>query len=168
MTEVAAEKSFAVIIRGRMPVACVALAKKLANAEGASNSTVAAQFNTTVGKIHDIKTGRCFGYIDDNFKPTAEQITEGVNWLKRHKDGEAAVTDLVDQLNDMDVATEEEAKAFLEKRAGSRTKAEPKIDPETGEPVKTKRGRKPKAEKPAAPEVPDTAGDGTDVDDLLS
>ncbi len=160
------EKSFAVIIRGRMPIAAVALVKSMAAEEGNTNAILAAKFNTTVGKIHDIKGGRCFGYVDDSFKPTADQVTDAINWLGRHKDGAEAVADLVEALQAMDVASAEEAEAFVTKRAGTRKAAEPKIDPETGEPVKRK-GRAKKEKAPVA-EVADAGDDDSSVDDLLS
>ena len=175
---VAAEKSFQVIIRGRMPIAAVALAKSLTAVEGNSDTVLAAKFNTTTGKIHDIRTGRCFGYIDSEFKPTAEQVTEAKSWLSRHKDGAESdvVKSLVDQLDKMEVATAEEAAAFLAKRAGAR-KTEIKLD-EAGNPIpkapRAKKEKKPKADKAgaadaAAASAATAAGaDDTNVDDLLN
>lgn len=173
----AAEKSFQVIIRGRMPIAAVALAKSLSAVEGNSDTVLAAKFNTTTGKIHDIRTSRCFGYIDSEFKPTAEQVTEAKSWLGRHKDGAESevVKSLIDQLDKMEVASAEDAAAFLAKRAGAR-KTEVKLD-EAGNPIpkapRAKKEKKPKVDKAATADAAAAsagagAGDGTNVDDLLS
>lgn len=168
-----AEKSFQVIIRGRMPIAAVALAKSMSAVEGNSDTVLAAKFNTTTGKIHDIRTGRCFGYIDAEFKPTAEQVTEAKSWLSRHKDGAESdvVKALVKALDETAVATAEEAAAFLAKRAGAR-KTEPKLD-EAGNPIpkapRAKKEKKPKEDKGATADAAaaSAGGDDTNVDDLL-
>lgn len=175
----AADKSFQVIIRGRMPIAAVALAKAMSAVEGNSDSVLAAKFNTTTGKIHDIRTGRCFGYIDSEFKPTVEQVTEAKSWLGRHKDGAEsdAVKSLVSELDKMEVASAEEAAAFLAKRAGAR-KTEVKLG-EDGQPIpkapRVKKEKKPKADKAATADAAAAAassgagaGDDSSVDDLLS
>lgn len=171
----ASDKSFQVIIRGRMPIAAVALAKTMSAVEGNSDSVLAAKFNTTTGKIHDIRTGRCFGYIDSEFKPTAEQVAEAKSWLSRHKDGAESevVKSLIAQFDATEVASAEDAAAFLAKRAGAR-KTEVKLD-EAGNPVpkapRAKKEKKPKADKAAvadAAAATATGADDTSVDDLLS
>ena len=66
------------IIHGRMPVAVVAQIR-FGNNKGDSTKELAAMYGTTVGKIDDIKKNRNFAYVGADFKPTQEQIDQGLN-----------------------------------------------------------------------------------------
>lgn len=108
------------IIRGRMPVAVVALAR-FGETKIKSVAEQAKQFGTTVGKIDDIRKNRNFAYVTNAFKPTQEQVDEGIEFLKRHPDYDGSDTDaLVKELDGITVATEEEAKAFEDARSAAR------------------------------------------------
>lgn len=108
------------IIRGRMPVAVVALARFGSMKDGATKA-VADAFGTTVGKVDDIKKSRNFAYVTAEFKPTAGQKADGVAWLERHPTGAQA---LIDELKAMPEATPEEAAAFEQVRSASRGQSE--------------------------------------------
>ena len=41
---------------------------------GAKNSDLAKKYGTSVGKVFDIRKGSNFGYIDNNYKPSAEEL----------------------------------------------------------------------------------------------
>lgn len=112
------------IIRGRMPVAVVALARFGSLKEGATKA-VADAFGTTVGKIDDIKKNRNFAYVTDAFKPTAAQVADGVAWLKRHPTGADA---LIAELEATPVASDEEAAAFEATRSAARGQKEKTAD----------------------------------------
>lgn len=104
------------IIRGRMPVAVVALAR-FGNTKDLPTKAQAEAFGTTVGKIDDIKKNRNFAYVDSSFKPTAAQKADGIAWLERHPTGAA---DLIAELKAVKEATPEEAAAFEATRAANR------------------------------------------------
>ena len=104
------------IIRGRMPVAVVALAR-FGKTKDSATKAQAEAFGTTVGKIDDIKKNRNFAYVDASFKPTAQQKADGVAWLERHPTGAA---DLIAELKAMPEASAEEAAAFEATRAANR------------------------------------------------
>lgn len=117
------------IIQGRMPVAVVHLAR-FGNNKSKTTKEKAAMFGTTVGKIDDIAKNRNFAYVVEETKFTDAQVTEGVEWLKRHpKYDEAKADDLVVELDSYVRATEDEAKLFDAARTAAR-----------GQPTKTKEG----------------------------
>jgi hypothetical protein len=117
------------IIRGRMPVAVVYLAR-FGNQKDSATKAAADKFGTTVGKIDDIKKNRNFAYVTTNFRPTADQKTQALEWLKRHPHYDAQnVDDLVNELEAVPMATAEEAAAFEAARVTAR-----------GQNVKTKEG----------------------------
>src|SRR5690606_19265947 len=82
------------IIRGRMPVAVVALAR-FGKTKDLAVKAQAEAFGTTVGKIDDIRKNRNFAYVTADFKPTAQQKADGKAWLERHPTGAA---DLIAEL----------------------------------------------------------------------
>lgn len=143
------------IIRGRMPVAIVALAR-FGNKKGGTTKELATLFGTTVGKIDDIKKNRNFAYVTEDFKPTQEQKDAGIAWLKSHpKYDEAGVDALVVELDATPVATAEEAAAFEAKRVAARgqsttTKSGEKADGGGG----NRRGKKAAAEPAEAAAAP--------------
>lgn len=117
------------IIKGRMPVAVVHLMRFGSHNDEATKA-LAQKFGTTVGKVDDVKKGRNFAYVTEEIRFTQEQIEEGVEWLQRHPHfEEAEAGELVAELEGYELATEEEAAAFLEARTAAR-----------GQPVKTKSG----------------------------
>lgn len=149
------------IIQGRMPVAVVHLMRFGSNKGGATKD-LAVKFGTTVGKVDDVKKNRNFAYVVEDTKFTRAQIDEGIEWLKRHpKYDDAGVDALVVELDNYEVASEEESKAFEAARTAAR-----------GQPTKTKdgevanggggnrRGKKAKKEEAAAEPVAEpTAAD---------
>jgi hypothetical protein len=104
------------IIRGRMPVAVVYLARFGAVA-ALGTKAAADALGTTVGKVDDIRKNRNFAYVTAEFKPTAAQVQDGIDWLNRHPVGAA---DLVAELSSLPIASEEDSAAFEAARAAAR------------------------------------------------
>ncbi len=108
------------IINGRMPVAVVAQIR-FGNNKGDATKDLAAMYGTTVGKIDDIKKNRNFAYVGADFKPTQEQIDQGLEWLKRHpKWSTGDVDKVITELENTSVATAEEAAKFEADRIAAR------------------------------------------------
>jgi len=125
------------IVRGRMPLACVAAVRFQEKAE-VSNNDVAKKFGTSVGKIFDIRKGRNFGYITADYKPSDEDFKAAEAWAKeaaKHGGDEAAIMALVDKLGK---ASADEAKVQAEKISAQRSKG-----------PRQNTGPKPEAGKPA-------------------
>ena len=61
------------ILNGRMPLGFV-YAIRFQEEAGAKNSELAKKYGTSVGKVFDIRKGSNFGYIDNNYKPSAEEL----------------------------------------------------------------------------------------------
>lgn len=153
------------IIKGRMPVAVVHLAR-FGEHKGDSNKDLAALFGTTVGKIDDIKKSRNFAYVTAEVKFTDAQIDEGINWLKRHPTyDESNVDALVNELEAYARASEEDAKAFEAARSAARGQP---TTTKTGETANggggNRRGKKAKAED--ADSTPDEGAEAT-ADELM-
>lgn len=131
------------IIRGRMPVAVVYLAR-FGSLKDAATKAVADAFGTTVGKIDDIKKNRNFSYVNAEFRPTESQKADGVAWLKRHPTGADA---LIAELEAVEVASAEQAAAFETARSAARGQSSTDAE---GKPVEAgggnRRGGKKKAE----------------------
>ena len=104
------------IIRGRMPVAVVALAR-FGSVKDKSTKEAADALGTTVGKVDDIRKNRNFAYVTADFRPTEQQKADGIAWLERHPTGAQA---LIDELKAVEVATAEQAQAFEAARAANR------------------------------------------------
>lgn len=147
------EKVLANIVRGVMPVALVARIKF--DEKGVEkDADVAKLYGTTSGKVSDIRKGRNFAYLTDEFVPTAEQKTAAIAWMKKVPDYGDAQDKIVAAIENRPDATAEQAQAFLNGRAGSR-KSTPKGEgvaaSETssgdGKPAKSKKA---KAETTAA------------------
>lgn len=159
-TEVKAKQE---IIRGRMPVAVVALVR-FGDQKGGSTKDLAKMFGTTVGKIDDIKKLRNFEYVKQDFKPTAEQKQDAVEWLQRHPQfNEGVVDKLLNELESMEIATEEEAAAFASARTAARGQ-NPKT--KTGEVADAGGGNNRKGGKKAKKEVEEATP--VEGDDLLN
>ena len=162
-TKAAEPKVAAEIIRGRMPVAVVYLAR-FGNTKGDATKAQADKFGTTVGKIDDIKKNRNFAYVTEAFRPTAEQKTQALEWLKRHPAYDAQNVDaLVNELEALPDATAEEAAAFETARAGARGQ---NVKTKEGETANAGGGNNRKSKRQATGEAPKT--DGASADALLS
>lgn len=118
------------IIRGRMPVAVVALARFNPIVTALATKAAADKLGTTVGKVDDIRKNRNFAYVTEAFKPTEAQKADGIAWLERHPTGAA---DLVQALKDTPVASAEEAAAFEQTRAANRGQSEKTKSGETAD-----------------------------------
>lgn len=142
------------IIRGRMPVAVVYLAR-YGNKKGEATKTKADKFGTTVGKIDDIAKGRNFAYVTEAFRPTQEMKDQALEWLKRHPHYDAQnVDELVNELEAIPVASAEEAAAFEAARAAARGQTPKTKEGETanaGGGNNRGKGKKAKGEAAAAP-----------------
>jgi len=102
------------IIRGRMPVQVVKMIRFHSD-DDMTVSALAAKYRTTVGKINDVKAGNNFGYVKEDFKPSAEQLEAAKSYIEKCEDDD--LTDLVDSFA---VATPEETAEFEELRKASR------------------------------------------------
>ena len=105
------------IIRGRMPIAVVAMVRYGDQKDGDVRS-LAKLFGTTVGKITDIKKNSTFTYLPATFRPTAQQKADGIAWLQRHvgyKNGD--VDKLINELEKTKEATVAEAAEYEAIRA---------------------------------------------------
>lgn len=150
--ETTEKKAKVEILRGRMPLALVAMIKR--EPSDMTTSALAAKYRTTVGKIDDIRKGRNFGYVDASFCPTEDQAKSAAEWI--NKLDQEFLEELMSNLEQMGIATQEQADAFAAKRKAARktkTKIEAKSEGELeGVP-----------EQPEAPEVSDT-----EVEDMLN
>ena len=149
------------IIRGRMPVAVVALAR-FGKMHGESTKAKAEAFGTTVGKIDDIAKNRNFAYVTSDFKPTEQQKADGKAWLERHPTGAQA---LIDELEALPTATAEEAAAFEATRSANR--GQPAVTKE-GEPANGGGGNRRGKGKASAPPAAPAADAGQTGEALLS
>jgi len=104
------------IIRGRMPLALVALIKR--EPADLSTSALAAKYRTTVGKIDDIRKGHNFGYVDAGFCPTEDQAKAAADRINQLD--QVFVNQLMTSLEQMGIATQEQADDFLAKRKAAR------------------------------------------------
>jgi hypothetical protein len=139
----AAASNFLPIVRGRLPLIFVHAIRfdKVLSAMG--NKDLASKFATSVGKVFDIKKGRNFGYVNEGFKPSAEDVTAAQGWIDQvgaeNAKAVAAVGDKALMQNTLDsyktrgLATAEEIAAFSAARVSTRVVA-PK--PGAGTPVK--------------------------------
>lgn len=132
----AAASNFLPIVRGRLPLIFVHAIRFDEVISKMSNKDGAAKFATSVGKVFDIKKGRNFGYVDANFKPTAEDVAAAEGWIAQvgaeNAKGLKAVgdttvmTQVLDQYKARGLATAEEAAAFSAARTSTRKPAEKK------------------------------------------
>ena len=127
MSEVqAVEVKKPAIIRGRIALAIVWLIRFDEPAE-VGTKALAEKYGTTVGKIDDIRKNRNFAYVTEDVRFTQEQINEGLAYITQHEDEDFSV-EVIDKLNALELATEEEAAAFasVKKKSG----AQPRTDAE--------------------------------------
>lgn len=143
------------IIRGRMPVAIVALVR-FGSLKDQAVKAKADAFGTTIGKIDDIVKNRNFAYVTSEFRPTEAQKADGKAWLERHPTGAA---DLIAELEAVPAATAEEAAAFEAARAANRGQSSTTKEGETADAGGgNRRGGKGKSKKADA-EAPADSGD---------
>jgi hypothetical protein len=118
----AAEKKAPVladIIRGRMPVAIVYVVRF--NHATEAVKALADKFGTTTGKIVDVLKNNNFGYVKEDFRPTAAQVQEGIDWISRHPKFDTGVADsTILELEKLTTANPEEATKFLAERVAAR------------------------------------------------
>lgn len=129
----AAASNFLPIVRGRLPLIFVHAIRfdKVLSAMG--NKDLAAKFATSVGKVFDIKKGRNFGYVNEGFKPSAEDVTAAQAWIEQvgaeNAKSVAAIGDkslmqtTLDGYKAKGLATAEEIAAFSAARGATRTVA---------------------------------------------
>jgi hypothetical protein len=132
----AAASNFLPIVRGRLPLIFVHAVRfdKVLNAM--ANKDLATKFATSVGKIFDIKKGRNFSYVDESFKPTAEDLAAAEAWISQvggqNAKGLATTGDkslmqsTLDQYKAAGLASAEEAAAFAAARTSTRKPTERK------------------------------------------
>ena len=156
------------IIRGRMPVAIVYIVRFMHANEKVAD--LAKKFGTTTGKINDVLQNNNFGYVKEDFKPTAAQVQEGIDWISRHPEFDKGVADsTLVELEKLELANPEEAASFLAARVAARgtsvtTKTGEIADGGGGNNIKGN-AKKNKAAKAAKPEE---AGIPADAEDLLA
>lgn len=139
------EKVLANIVRGVMPVALVARIKfDEKNVE--KDADVAKLYGTTSGKVSDIRKGRNFAYLTEDFVPTQEQKDAAIAWMKKVPGYGEAQDAIIVAIEKTPAATPEQTAAFLAARAGSRKtspKAEtPASETSSGDGKPAKKGKK--------------------------
>ena len=102
------------IIRGRMPVQVVKMIRYHSDAD-MTKSAIAGLYRTTVGKINDVMAGNNFGYVGEDFKPTAGQIEDAKAYIEQCNN--EGLTKLV---GSFEAATDDEAAGFEEVRKSTR------------------------------------------------
>ena len=122
--------NFLPIVRGRLPLLFVHAIRfdKVLNAMG--NKDLASKFATSVGKVFDIKKGRNFAYVTEDFKPSAEDVSAAEAWIAQvgaeNAKGLATVGDktlmqsTLDQYKANGLATAEEVAKFSAARTATR------------------------------------------------
>lgn len=122
--------NFLSIVSGRLPLIFVHAIRFDPTLKAMGNADVATKFGTSVGKVFDVRKGRNFAYVDENWKPTAEDVAAAKDWAGKvggnNKHGIAAggdktvLGDIVTQYETRGLASAEEAAAFSAARTGSR------------------------------------------------
>lgn len=164
--EAAAEKKLANIVRGVMPHTLVYAIRFLHS--DVKESDVAKMFGTTTGKVADIRKNRNFAYVTEDFRPTQAQKDSAIAWLTQVPDYDTVGTDAaVTEVDKLEVATEEQAAAFLAGRSASRntTPKAPKAPAAEGADAAAVTDAKPKRNgKKAKAEAPAEAAPASDED----
>lgn len=164
MTEVVKKPA---IIRGRIALAIVFLIRFVEPAE-AGTKALAEKYGTTVGKVDDIRKNRNFAYVTEEVKFTQAQIDEAIGYISAHENPDHAVV-VTEMLNELPIATAEEAEAFasVKRKSGGqpRTDADGNVIQAGGG---NRQGKKKKAEEPAEePAVEKTESKEPEAADLL-
>jgi hypothetical protein len=114
-----------------------------------------------------------FGYVKEDFKPTAAQVQESIDWISRHPDFEKGAADaIILELEKMETANPKEAAKFLADRVAARgtsvtTKDGAIADGGGGNNIKGN-AKKNKAAKAAKAAQAEEAGAPVDAESLLS
>lgn len=104
------------IINGRLPLALGFLVRsgKLTG----TNGEIAKALCTSVGKVFDLKKGRNFAYLTDNYKPSADEVKAAKDWFNQKtakgqtaQEAGAKVTEIGAMIDALGVATPEEVAA---------------------------------------------------------
>lgn len=101
------------IIRGRMPLIIVGMIKFADSA--ITDGALATKFRTTNGKVSDIRKGRNFGYVTEEFKPNADMKAKAVEYADQLDD-----KTVLEAVNATAEGTAEEITAFETTRKASR------------------------------------------------
>lgn len=130
--------NFLPIVRGRLPFVLVHAVRFHPVISQMGNKDIASKFGTSVGKVFDIKKGRNFGYINESYKPTAEDITNAKAWAAQfgaaNAKGLTAQGDrvLIEQITaeyeGNGLATAEDVAKVTEARAATRKPRAPKAE----------------------------------------
>lgn len=138
------------IARGRLPLMFV---HSIRFKETAGNAETAKKYATSVGKVFDIKKGRNFGYVNDTFKPTQEDIAAAQKWAdeaSKHGGDKGALGDVIASYTP---ATADEAKAQAAAITAARSKqpGQAAQAPAQGtQPAQAAKGPTPPANQPGA------------------
>lgn len=73
--------NFLPIVRGRLPLIFVHAARFKPELTAMSTKDAASKLGTSVGKIFDIRKGRNFDYVNQAWKPTAEDVSAAQGWI---------------------------------------------------------------------------------------
>lgn len=163
--------NFLPIVRGRLPLLFVHAVRFDAVMSAMGNKDLGTKLGTSVGKIFDIKKGRNFGYVNKDWKPSAEDISAAKAWAEQvgaeNAKGLTALgdkkmlADLIDGYEKAGLATAEQLAA----QSAARTKAAPGAN--SGAEATPGAAAAPKAGKAAkAPKTEQVAAAGS-ADDLL-
>lgn len=104
------------IINGRLPLALGYLVRsgKLTG----TNAEIAKALATSVGKVFDLKKGRNFAYLGENYKPSADEVKAAKDWFNQKtakgqtaQEAGAKVTEIGAMIDALGVATPEEVAA---------------------------------------------------------
>ena len=101
------------IIRGRMPLAIVAMIKF--GETDLTDGACAAKFRTTNGKVSDVRKNANFGYISEEYIPSADDIAKAVVYAEQLEDKSVA-----EVLGKMKPATKEQTDTFDTSRKATR------------------------------------------------
>jgi hypothetical protein len=107
------------IIRGRMALPLVYMIRFQ---EEGSDSEIARKYRTTVGKVSDVKKVRNFAYIVEGFVPTQEMVDACQVRCNDLDEGES----IMEAVNALGIAGEDDLKAFEESKAANRKVRAPK------------------------------------------
>jgi len=149
------------IIRGRIPLALVYLIR-FEEPEDATDGSISVKYQTTVGKVSDIRKRRNFGYILEDYRPSSEDKAKAMDWVNKIKD-EASREDVLEMIESLPIATTEQ-QADLEARRKAARKPRGGTAPQEED---IARAHAPKDDGSGAVEAePEVVDDGSDDDDL--
>lgn len=154
--------NFLPIVRGRLPLLFVHAVRFDAVMSVMGNKDLGTKLGTSVGKVFDIKKGRNFGYVNKDWKPSAEDIAAAKSWAEQvgaqnakgltAQGDKKMLADLIDGYEKAGLATAEQLAA----QSAARTKATPgansgaEATPGAAAPKAGKAAKAPKTEQVAA------------------